>query len=436
MNGPPGHPTPGRRLTAVRGLVIDAEPLRRDPDFRRLWTGQAVNVVGSQITRVALPYQVFVHTGSMTALAVLTLVQLIPIMLFSLFGGAIADAWDRRRILLLTQAGLAATSLALAFLSLQPTMNMPALYAVAFVAAGLFAVDSPTRSSATPRLVPPERLRAAIALGQLTFNAGGVLGPVIAGLLISSVGPAGAFAADVATYAFSMAMLVRIRPIPPLGGSSKAGLAAVREGLAFVRRRRLILSTFAIDLNAMIFGVPTAVFPALALDVFRVGPVGLGLLNAAPAVGAFVAIALSGAIGQVRRIGRGIIVAVVAWGAAIALFGLSTFLFPLALAFLAIAGAADVVSAVFRSSVVQMEAPDELRGRVSAIHILVVTGGPRVGDIESALVASAIGAQLSVISGGLLCLVGVIGVMRAFPELDAHITPTAAPAVATVRVSR
>jgi MFS family permease len=423
---------PRGRFAAARGLVIDAEPLRRDPDFRRLWTGQAVNIIGSQITRVTLPYQVFVHTGSMAALALLTLVQLVPIMLFSLFGGAIADAMDRRRVLLVAQVGLAATSLALVYLSLQATMAMPALYAVAFVAAGFSSVDSPARASATPRLVPPERLRAAIALGQLTFNLGSVLGPVIAGILIGAVGAAGAFAADVATYAFSLAMLLRIGPIPPLGGPSKVSLAAVREGLAFVRRRRLILSTFAIDLNAMIFGMPTAVFPALALDVFRVGPVGLGLLNAAPAAGAFLAIALSGAIGQVRRIGRGIVLAVVAWGAAIALFGLSTFWFPLALVFLAVAGAADVVSAVFRSSVVQMEAPDELRGRVAAIHILVVTGGPRVGDIEAALVASAIGAQLSVISGGLLCLVGVIGVMRAFPELDAHVVPphpeTLAPA--------
>lgn len=417
---------PRGRLSAARGLVIDTEPLRRDPDFRRLWTGQAVNVIGSQITRVALPYQVFIHTGSMASLALLTLVQLIPIMAFSLFGGAIADAMDRRRVLLVTQAGLAATSLGLVWLSLQPVMSMPALYGIAFVAAAFSAVDWPARTSATPRLVPSERLRAAIALGQLTFNAGSVLGPILAGILIGTVGPAGAFAADVATYLFAMTMIVRIRPIPPLGGASKAGLEAIREGLRFVRRRRLILSTFAIDLNAMIFGMPTAVFPALALDVFRVGPVGLGLLNAAPAAGAFLAIALSGAISRVRRIGRGIVLAVVGWGAAITLFGLSTFFFPLALLFLAIAGAADVVSAVFRSSVVQMEAPDELRGRVAAIHILVVTGGPRVGDMEAALVASAIGAQLSVISGGLLCLLGVIGVVRAFPELDAHVAPPAA----------
>ena len=423
MSGPPTS-----RFAAARGLVIDLEPLRRDPDFRRLWTGQSINIIGSQITRVALPYQVFVHTGSMTALAGLTLVQLIPIMLFSLTGGVIADAFDRRRVLIVSQLALAATSLALVFLSLQPVMSMPALFAVAFVAAGVSAVDQPARSSATPRLVPAERLRAAIALGQLTFNAGSVLGPVIAGILIGSVGAAGAFGADVVTYVASLAMLVRIRPIPPLSDAARPGLAAVREGLRFVRSRRLILSTFAIDLNAMIFGMPNAVFPALALDVFKVGPVGLGFLTAAPAVGAFLAITLSGGLSRIRRIGRGIVLAVVAWGAAIALFGLSTFLFPLALVFLAVAGAADVVSAVFRSSVVQMEAPDELRGRVAAIHILVVTGGPRVGDIEAALVASAIGAQLSVISGGLLCLLGVARVMRAFPELDAHVAPRPAPA--------
>jgi MFS family permease len=425
--------SPGARLRSVRGFVIDVEPLRRDPDFRRLWMGQSINVIGNQITRVALPYQVYVLTQSTLALAALSLAQLLPLLLFSLGGGAIADAFDRRKVLLVTQLGLAGTSLALAVLSIQAQPALPVLFAIAFLASGLAAIDWPARTSATPRLVPPERLRAAIALGQLTFNAGSVLGPIAAGLLIGSVGVAGAYAADVATFGASLLMLLRIRPIPPLAGSGKAGLEAIREGLRFVRDRRVILSTFAIDLNAMVFGMPTALFPVLALDVFHTGPVGLGLMTAAPAAGAFAAIVFSGGIGRIRRIGRGIVLAVAAWGAAIVGFGLSTFFFPLALAFLAMAGAADVVSAVFRSSVVQMEAPDELRGRVAAIHILVVTSGPRFGDIEAALVASAIGAQLSVISGGLLCLLGVGAVMRAFPELDAHIatdTPASAPAAA------
>lgn len=411
-------------------MVIDVEPLRRDADFRRLWTGQAVNTIGSVITRVALPYVVFVGTGSLTAVAALTLVQLIPLLLFSLGGGAIADAVDRRRVLIFTQLGLALTSVALTLISVQREVSLPALFLVAFVASGLSAIDWPARTSAIPRLVPATRLRAAIALGQLTFNLGSVIGPIVAGVLLGTVGAGGAFAADVATYLFSLYMLVRIRPIPPLGGPARGGLAAIREGIQFVRSRRLILSTFAIDLDAMIFGMPTAVFPALALDVFRVGPVGFGLLTAAPAAGAFIAISLSGGLSRVRRLGRGIVLAVVVWGAAIALFGLSTFFFPLALVFLAAAGAADVVSAVFRSSVVQMETPDELRGRVAAIHILVVSGGPRVGDMEAALVAAAIGAQLSVISGGLLCLLGVVAVLRAFPELDAHVVAPDEPGLA------
>ena len=412
-----------RRRDVARGLVIDLEPLRRDTDFRRLWTGQSINVIGNQITRVALPYQVYVLSGSTLALAALVLVQLVPLLVFTLGGGAIADAMDRRRVLLITQVGLAGTSLMLVFLSVQEQPALPLLFVVAFIASGFSAFEWPARSSAIPRLVPKERLRAAIALGQLSFNGGSVIGPAIAGALIAAAGVAGAYAVDLVTYALSLAMLIRMRPIPPLGGTGRPGLEAIREGLRFVRVRRLILSTFAIDLNAMIFGSPRTLYPVLALDVFRTGPVGLGLLAAAPAFGALVAILLSGGISRFRRIGRGILFAVAAWGGAILLFGLSTSFFVLALGFLAIAGAADVVSAVFRSSVVQMETPDELRGRVAAIHILVVTSGPQVGDIEAALVASAIGAQLSVMSGGLLCLLGVLVVARAFPELDAHVVP-------------
>ncbi len=414
---------PRRRLAAARSFVIDIEPLRRDVDFRRLWAGQSINVIGSQITRVALPYQVYVMTGSTLALAALVLAQLVPLLLFTLGGGAIADALDRRRVLVATQAGLASTSLALVLLSLQAQPSVPLFFAVAFVASAFSAFDWPARASATPRLVPAERLRAALALGQLSYNGGSVIGPAVAGVLIGTVGVAGAFAVDVATYAVSLAMLLRIRPIPPLGEARRPGLEAIREGLQFVRVRRLILSTFAIDLNAMIFGSPRTLYPVLALDVFGTGPVGLGLMTAAPAAGAFAAIILSGGVSRFRRIGRGILLAVAAWGAAIVMFGLSTSFFALALIFLAIAGAADVVSAVFRSSVVQMETPDELRGRVGSVHILVVTSGPQVGDIEAALVASAIGAQLSVISGGLLCLLGVLVVARAFPELDAHVVP-------------
>jgi MFS family permease len=278
--------------------------------------------------------------------------------------------------------------------------------------------------------VPAHRLPAAIALNQLSFNAGSVIGPAIGGLILAGAGVSGAYLVDVVTYGVSIVAILGLPAIPPLVAGGRAGIAAIRESLSFVRGRRVILSTFAIDLNAMIFGMPTALFPALALDVFHAGPVGVGLLNAAPAAGAFIGVALSGLVTRLRQLGRGIIVAVVVWGAAIALFGLSTFSFPLALGFLAIAGAADVLSAVLRSTLVQLTTPDELRGRVSAIHILVVTSGPRIGDIEAAGVAAVVGAQLSAISGGLLCVLGVIGVARLFPELDRQLRPEAPPAPA------
>ncbi|MDQ3871021.1 MAG: MFS transporter, partial [Chloroflexota bacterium] len=288
--------------------------------------------------------------------------------------------------------------------------------------------------SAVPRLVPPQRLPSAIALNQLGFQATTVVGPAAGGVLLATAGLAGAYAVDVASYAVAMLGVLAIRPLPPVGEIARVTLGAVREGLRFAFRRRVILSTFAVDLVAMIFGMPSALWPVLALDVFRVGPTGIGLLAAAPGAGAFVGALLSGWVGRVERVGWAVIAAVGVWGAAIVAFGLSTFSFPVALVFLGVAGAADVLSAVFRSTLVQLETPDALRGRVTALHILVVTSGPRLGDVEAAAVAALAGAQASVVSGGLLCLAGLAVVVRFFPELAAHMTSGAAPRA--VRESR
>jgi len=415
----PQPPPPARRRERLRGLIVDVEPLRRDRDFRLLWIGQVVSGLGRQVTAIVLPYQLYVLTGTPLAIGALALVQVAPIMAFALGGGVVADAVDRRRLLLLTQAGLAAASVALAGLALLPATPILAIYAVAFVAAGLGAVDQPARSSAVPRLVPRERLPAAIALGQLNFQAAGVVGPAIGGLILATLGIAACYVFDAVTFAAAIGALLLIAPIPPAHGAVRPSLAAIAEGLRFARRHRAILGTFAVDLNAMIFGMPTALFPVLALDVFRVGPAGLGLLVAAPAAGALIGALLTGWVGRVRRTGRAVLWAVAGWGLAITAFGLSTFSFPLALAFLAVAGAADVISAVLRSAIVQLLTPDELRGRVTSIHILVVTGGPRLGDMEASAVASLAGAQFSVVSGGLLCLVGILATIRAFPELAA-----------------
>jgi ENTS family enterobactin (siderophore) exporter len=211
--------------------------------------------------------------------------------------------------------------------------------------------------------------------------------------------------------------------LPPLGVVVRPGLDAIREGLRFARQKRAILGSFAIDLNAMIFGMPTALFPVLALDVFHTGPAGLGLMAAAPAAGAFLGALFSGWVSGVRRAGRAIIASVVCWGLAITAFGLVTVSFPLALLFLALAGAADVFSAVFRSTLVQLETPDRLRGRVMSIHTLVVTSGPRLGDIEAAVVASLVGPQFAVVSGGVLCVLGAGVVARRFPQLRSYVVP-------------
>ena len=404
----------------ARRLFLDTTPLRRDRDYRWLWSGQVVSGIGNQITRVALPFQVYVLTGSTLAIGALTLFQLVPILLFALGAGSLADAVDRRRLLMLTQSGLAICSLTLTVLALGGNPPVVALFAVAFVAAGLGAVDQPTRSSAIPRLVPPERLPAAIALNQLNFQMASIVGPAVGGLLIATVGIAGAFAVDFVSFLATLTALFAIHPLPPLGNAARPGLAAIAEGLRFARERRAILGSFVIDLDAMIFGMPTSLFPVLALDVFKTGPAGFGLLAAAPAVGSFLGALLSGWMSSVRRIGRAIVLAVFGWGLAITAFGLLTFSFPLAWVCLALAGTADVFSAVFRSTLVQLETPDALRGRIMSIHGLVVTSGPRIGDIEAAAVAAFVGPQAAVVSGGVLCLLGVVAVTRLFPELVGH----------------
>jgi MFS family permease len=382
-----------------------------------VWLGQMVNGLGRQVTVVALPFELWQLTHSSLSIGGLALVQLVPILIFSLGGGAIADAVDRRRLLMVTQVLLASTSLCLAILALQPSPPIWALYTVAFVAAGLGAVDGPARSSALPRLVPRDRLPAAIAVNWLSGQTVAVAGPVFAGVLIATSGVAAAFAFDVITFMASLVALLVIAPIPPHPDARRPSLRSVAEGLRFARDRRIVLGTLVIDFDAMVFGMPSSLFPQLALTVFNTGAAGYGLLNAAPAVGALLGAAFSGWVGRVRRPGRGVVVAVAGWGAAIVAFGLATASFPLALVFLALAGGADVISAVLRASILQLTTPDHLRGRLSSIQMLVVTSGPRFGDAEAAAVAALAGPQFSVVSGGVMCLIGLVFVVRAFPQL-------------------
>ena len=344
-----------------------------------------------------------------------------PLLGFSLWGGAVADAFEQRKLLLLTQTGLMLTSIGLLLVSLTDQPPVILLYVIAFIATAISAIDQPARSAATYRLVPREDLPRVIALGQAGWQLPSVIGPAFGGFLIAAVGLPAAYAVDAVTFLISLLSVAMISPLPRLVAGRRPGLGAVLEGLRFVRRVPTILATFVIDLDAMVFGLPVAIFPILALDVFHTGPEGLGLMTAAPAAGALIGALLSGWCARIRYQGRAVMAAVVAWGAAITAFGLATYVpvfgFALSLLFLAIAGGADAISAVFRSTILQVSVPDRLRGRLSSIHLAVVTGGPRLGDMRASTMAALTGSQLSVVSGGVLCVLGVAVVGWLFPRL-------------------
>jgi MFS family permease len=409
------------RRARLRGLAIDLTPLRASRDFRLIWTGLLITSSGSQFTLVAVFVQVKNLTDSTAAVGATGLAYLLGLVAGSLAGGAILDAWDRRRLLMSAQIGLGAGTGILLAGALAGDPPLWAVYGGLVVLAASSAIDSPTRSAMTPRLVGPPLVPAAQALNQVVWNTAGLFGPALAGVVIASFGSSGvtlAYAIDLASIASMFVAAASLRPMPPLEADhADTGIRAIREGFAFARRHRLIMSTFMIDLIAMIFGLPRALFPFLVVEQFHQPRAALGLLFAAPAVGALLGALTSGWTGRVGRQGLAVIVAVAAWGSAIAAFGWSGTWFWFGLAMLAVAGWADVISAIFRSTILQVSAPDRLRGRISGIHILVVTGGPRLGDVEAGLVAGLVSPTFSVVSGGLACVVGAGLVALAYPEL-------------------
>ncbi|HEX2038192.1 MAG TPA: MFS transporter [Acidimicrobiales bacterium] len=404
-----------------RRLLVDVSPLRESPDFRRLWFGQMVSYVGTQLTMVAVPYQVFHLTGSSLQVGLVSLAELVPLVVGSLVGGSVADAVDRRRLLLCTQVALAATSVGLA---VNASLDRPAvwpIYVLSSIAAGLSGLDRPARSATVPNVVPARLLPSAYALWQILMQVGGVFGPALGGVLIANAGLPTVFWLDVATFAVAFASLLRMAPVPPQGGGTKAGLASIVEGLRFVRSKRELIGVFAIDLDAMIFGLPRALFPAMAERVFGGGATTYGLLAAAPGAGALLAALTTGWVGHVHRQGRAVLLAVGTWGVAMIGFGLTDWL-PLALVLLGVAGGADVVSAIFRNTILHTSVSDALRGRVSSVQAAVVTGGPRLGDAEAGVVAALTNVRFSVVSGGVACVLGVLAVARLLPEFSRYRT--------------
>jgi hypothetical protein len=416
---PPAEPEepPGRGSRWSR-IAIDLTPLKVSRDFRLLWSGGFISELGSQFARIAIYVQVTELTGSTTAVGLVGLTGLVGVFLGTLVGGAFIDAHDRRRTLMLAQVAHTVSAAILLGGAVHGHPAIGLIYLAGALNAFVGAVDIPTRSAMTPRLVGKDLMPSALALSQVLWQTVSIVGPAVAGVLIVRFGFGVAYAIDLFTYGALFVAAFLMRPMPPEHDPDRlTGWPAVKEGFAYVRGNRLIKSTFVIDLIAMIFGMPQALFTFLAVSQFHQGPEIVGLLFAAPAVGALSQALVGGWVRAVRRQGIAVIWAVAAWGAAIAAFGLVGDNLPLALVFLALAGAADVIAAIFRSTITQMTTPDRLRGRMSQIFLLVVSGGPRLGDFEAGLVAAWSTPTISVVTGGIACIFGAGFVALAYPEL-------------------
>jgi MFS family permease len=430
----------------ARHVLLDTTPLRRSRDYRALISGLGVSVLGNQLTTVAVPFQVYAITRSSLMVGLVSLTQLFPLIFGSLLGGSLVDAVDRRKLLLLVEGICACCSAGLALNAdfgpaLWPLFLLPA------ITASQSGIDSSARNAMLPGLVGMDLLPASNAIFQSLFQTGAIVGPAVAGLLLAGAGVHVIYWIDVASYLVAMTAVLTMSPQPPPAAGAP-GAAAARpgwrstlEGLRFVRRSQPVLGAYVIDVNAMVFGMPRALFPALAATVFGGGATTVGLLYAAPGAGALLGALTTGWVGRVRRQGLAVICAVIVWGAAIAGFGVAHWL-PLALVLLAVAGWADVLSAVFRNTIIQFAGPDGMRGRLMGVQMAVVAGGPRLGDLEAGAVATAFGDTASVISGGLACIVGAFAVARALPgftglrsELPQHAPDKAAVAAAEAEVT-
>jgi len=401
----------------VARIAVDLTALRRSRDLRLLTIGQACSSLGTQAALVALPYQVYVETDSPLLVGLIGAVELVPNVLGSLLGGAWADRVDRRRLMLAAQAVLTLVAVLLVVLSALGAAHVAALFVLAAALAASGAVVNVTRAAAVPALSGPY-LRSALAINFSVAQLASIVGPGGGGLLISLAGVEAVYLLDAVAFALMLALAVPIRPLPPTDADAEHPPIArsIAEGLRFVAANRALLGSFVIDLAAMTFAMPRALFPVLALTVYDAGASGTGLLYASVSAGAVLAAVTTGWLERARWLGRITIVSVVVWGAAIALVGIAPSLW-WAAALLALAGAADSVSAVCRSVINQVVTPEHLRGRMSSVFMLVVTSGPRLGDLRSGLAGSLLPVTAAVASGGLLCLAAVAVIAVAFPQL-------------------
>ena len=413
---PVEEPVPVRRR---RAWAIDTTPLAHR-GYRRLFWGIAATTLGQQMTLVAVPFQVYLLTGSSFMVGVTSMIALVPLIVFGLLGGAIADAMDRGRLLVITSIGAAATSALLTVQALLPGGgNLVLLWILTAAVSGFTAVNSPARYAVIPALVGPAGVPAANSLAMTVRQVGVIVGPLLAGLLIGLGSLFLTYAVDALGFLIAVLLLRGLPPLPPGRDAGPLRLgAAVRgvgEGFTFLRTQPVLLMTFVVDVIAMLFAWPQAVFPELSETRYAESPNSLGWLFAGISIGALAMGLTSGWVSRVDRQGAVVIVSIVVWGLAIIGFGFAPTLW-LAVLCLAVAGAGDMVSAVLRSSMLQLAAPEEMRGRMQGVFIVVVTGGPRLGDLRAGGVASAAGVTFAMWSGGVVVVVAMAVVALLVPS--------------------
>ncbi|TME57157.1 MAG: MFS transporter [Chloroflexi bacterium] len=408
------EPEPAKRGEWWRFATVDITPLRRYRDFRLLFIGRLVSGFGNMITFVAVPYQVYELSHSTLLVGSLGLVELAALIAFAMVGGAMADAADRRTMVLLSEAGLMAGSLLMAGNAVLAHPMMWLIFAVTLLWGSLDAMQRPSLDALLPRLVQRDELAAAGALMSLRGTIGMVAGPALGGILITLIGLPLTYMVDVATFVVGLACLFLMKAVPPPIDSERPSFRRVVEGIKYARSRPELIGTYVVDTIAMTFGMPLALFPAIAQGLG--GPSVLGLLYAAVPAGSFLFFATSGWARHIHRHGMGLIVAATMWGFAIIGFGLAPGLIA-ALLFLVLAGAADGMSGLYRQLIWNQTIPDSLRGRLASIELLSYSGGPTLGNFEAGVVASLFSVRISVLSGGILTVVGCLACAAALPAL-------------------
>ncbi len=398
-------------MQGARSHLMDLTPLRISGEYRSLFVGHSVSYFGDSIVAVVVPFQVFAITGSVFAVGILGLVQLVPVFVFPIVGGAAADAMDRRRLVIVTNVLLAGMSLLMALNASRSAPLLWPLYVFAFLSAGLYTFNRPAFDTWPARLLEPGLLPSSNALEAGFGTFASMVGPLVGGMLLATVGASTAFVFDACTFVVAIAMIARMRPSPPATDEDEVSWEAIKDGFRFLKGKRNVQSVFLADLNAMTFGWPMALMPAVALSLGGVDHQAqvLGFLFAAPAAGSFLTTILSGRAKNVRRQGRAILVANIVWGAAIAVFGLVHSVWA-ALLLLAVASAGDMVSGIYRSSILQAAVEDRYRGRLGGIAMATWATGPSLGEVESGIVATVTSVPISIVSGGLITIAGVAAI--------------------------